>query len=303
MCTDVTIHMSDGTLGRETNAGLAKMLCTGVIMDVSTVAEAKCAEEAGAVAVMALDCIPSAMRASGRVCRMATIPLIRAIKDAVSIPVMAKCRIGHTVEAKILQEIGVDFIDESEVLTAADNSHIDKTTFRTPFVCGARTLGDALRRLEEGATMIRTKGEAGTGDVRHAVGNFRTIGEEIDHLQEVAGVLKYDDQTQRERVINEFARRERILDTGALRQTLRQGRLPCVTFAAGGIATPADAALMMDLGADSVFVGSGIFAEGVDSPSMAAAMCAATSHHDDVEHLARAASTAGKSMRGALVDA
>ena len=283
------------------NTGLAKMLSSGVIMDVSSVAEAKCAEAAGAVAVMALDCIPSAMRASGRVCRMASIPLIRDIKAAVSIPVMAKCRIGHTVEAKILQEIGVDFIDESEVLTRASDVHIDKSAFKTPFVCGASTLGDALRRLEEGATMIRTKGEAGTGDVKHAVGNFRAITTEIGRLQEATGISNYDDPGQLERVIGEYARRERLLDTSILKETLIKGRLPCVTFAAGGIATPADAALMMHLGADGVFVGSGVFADGVDSPSMAAALCTATSHAADIEHLARAASIAGKSMRGTLV--
>ena len=278
----------------EVNQGFAAMLCSGVIMDVSSVEEARVAEAAGAAAVMALDCIPSEMRASGRVCRMARLALIRAIKAAVTIPVMAKCRIGHTVEAKVLQEAGVDFIDESEVLTPADDCHIDKTKFKTPFVCGARNLGEALRRIQEGATMIRTKGEAGTGDVRHAVTNFRSIQDEIAILRERA-----------EGAAETFCAQEGLASTEAntnlVKDTMARGRLPVVTFAAGGIATPADAALMMQLGADGVFVGSGIFAKGVDSSAMATAMCAVTVDPGDVQRVMRACASVGAAMRGTLV--
>lgn len=282
----------------DVNQGLAKMLCSGVIMDVSSVQEARTAEAAGAVAVMALDNIPSEMRASGKVCRMATLTLIREIKAAVSIPVMAKCRIGHTVEARVLQEAGVDFIDESEVLTAADDDHINKKEFTTPFVCGARNLGEALRRVQEGATMIRTKGEAGTGDVRHAVSNFRNIHTEIMQLQRDAMLENGEWSAE---VIQNFCKLQDIRNSVLVRDTLSQGRLPVVTFAAGGIATPADAALMMSLGSDGVFVGSGIFAKGVNHHSMAGAMCQATSHHADIDKVLQACTSAGKPMVGSLV--
>ena len=268
------------------------MLQSGVIMDVSSVQEARIAEGAGACAVMALEEIPSKLKKRGGVARMSDVGLIRAIKDSVSIPVMAKCRIGHETEATVLQEIGVDFIDESEVLTPADEHHIDKRRFSTPFVCGARNLGEALRRIQEGATMIRSKGEAGTGDVSHAVKHLRSICAEIKKLQvEVLQSPEVD-------VIGQFCAREKIHNRRLVDQVLQDGRLPVTTFAAGGIATPADAALMVSRGADGVFVGSGIF-ESSTPAAMAASICSAVHCYSDPSRLSDACATAGMAMRGA----
>ena len=267
-------------------AGLAQMLKGGVIMDVTTPEQARIAEEAGAVAVMALERVPADIRAAGGVARMADPARIRAIMDAVSIPVMAKCRIGHFVEAQILEAVGVDFIDESEVLTPADDRyHIHKHPFRVPFVCGARNLGEALRRIAEGAAMIRTKGEPGTGDVVEAVRHLRRMNEEIRRVVEA-----------REEELVALAR-----ELGApyelVLEVRRQGRLPVVNFAAGGIATPADAALMMQLGADGIFVGSGIF-KSSDPARRARAIVEATAHYDDPEWLARVSADLGEPMAG-----
>jgi len=249
--------------------GLAQMLKGGVIMDVVTPEHAKIAEDAGAVAVMALERVPADIRADGGVARMSDPELILKIMDAVSIPVMAKCRIGHFVEAQILEAIGVDYVDESEVLTPADEAHhINKHTFRVPFVCGCRNLGEALRRVGEGAAMIRTKGEAGTGDVVEAVRHARSVLGEIRKLQNMP-----------EEELMALAK-----ELGApyelLKETRSLGRLPVVNFAAGGLATPADAALMMQLGVDGVFVGSGIFKSG-DPARRAAAIVKATTHYND----------------------
>ena len=228
----------------EINLGFSKMFKGGVIMDVMSVEQAITAEKAGACAVMALDMIPSEIRKHNGVCRMANLDLIRKVKEAVSIPVMAKCRIGHFAEAEILEESGVDFIDESEVLTMADPyNHINKKDFKVPFVCGARNLGEALRRINEGASMIRTKGEAGTGDVSQAVKHMRTINNDIKNIGN-----NFSDLSKEYRVPEEL-----------LHKTKEANRLPIVNFAAGGVATPADAALLMKLGCDGVFVGSGIF--------------------------------------------
>src|SRR5690554_1045712 len=228
--------------------GLAEMLKGGVIMDVTTPEQAKIAEEAGAVAVMALERVPADIRAEGGVARMSDPEIILRIVEAVSIPVMAKVRIGHFVEAQILEALGIDFIDESEVLTPADDRyHIDKTKFKTPFVCGARNLGEALRRINEGAAMIRTKGEAGTGDIVEAVKHIRTVNEDIAALQQAA-----------EADLPKLAEEMRV-PVALVSETRKLGRLPVVNFAAGGVAIPADAALMMQLGCDGVFVGSGIF--------------------------------------------
>jgi len=270
-------------------AGLAQMLKGGVIMDVVSVEQAVIAEEAGAVAVMALERVPADIREHGGVARMSDPGLIREIIEAVSIPVMAKCRIGHFVEAQILQSIGVDFIDESEVLTPADEHyHINKQSFVVPFVCGCRDLGEALRRIGEGAAMIRTKGEAGTGDIVEAVRHARTV----------VGAIKALKQKADEELMT-YAR-----EIGAphelVRQTKQLGRLPVVNFAAGGIATPADAALMMQLGMDGVFVGSGIFKSG-DPARRAKAIVEATTHFKDPAILAEVSRDLGEPMLGRSV--
>ncbi len=266
--------------------GLAQMLKGGVIMDVVTPEHARIAEEAGAVAVMALERVPADIRVSGGVARMSDPGLIREIMAAVTIPVMAKVRIGHFVEAQILEAIGVDFIDESEVLTPADEAyHINKHDFNIPFVCGCRNLGEALRRIGEGAAMIRTKGEAGTGDVVEAVRHARTVLGDIRRLQ----------NTPDEELMT-FAK-----ELGApyelVRETKALGRLPVVNFAAGGIATPADAALMMQLGVDGVFVGSGIFKSG-DPARRAKAIVEATTHFRNADILARVSENLGQPMVG-----
>ncbi|GAB6110828.1 pyridoxal 5'-phosphate synthase lyase subunit PdxS [Desulfomicrobium salsuginis] len=268
------------------NTGLARMFKGGVIMDVVDPQQARIAEEAGACAVMALERVPADIRADGGVARMSDPGMIRGIMEAVSIPVMAKCRIGHFVEARILEAVGVDFIDESEVLTPADEAfHIDKKDFRTPFVCGCRDLGEALRRIAEGAAMIRTKGEAGTGDVVEAVRHARAVRE---------GVLRARHMPAEELVA--FAR-EIGAPLDLVRQVRDLGRLPVVNFAAGGIATPADAALMMQLGMDGVFVGSGIF-KSADPARRARAIVEAVTHCDDPQILARISENLGGAMSG-----
>ncbi len=266
--------------------GLARMLKGGVIMDVTTPEQAKIAERAGAVAVMALERVPADIRKEGGVARMADPEIILRIMDAVSIPVMAKVRIGHFVEAQILQELGVDFIDESEVLTPADEeNHIDKHKFETPFVCGARNLGEALRRIAEGAAMIRTKGEAGTGNVVEAVRHMRLIMKEIRAIQS----LREDEL---------YAKAKELRAPYELvRYIWENGRLPVPNFAAGGIATPADAALMMQLGAEAVFVGSGIF-KSSDPDRMAHAIVEAVAYYDNPKVLARISRGLGEAMRG-----
>jgi len=266
--------------------GLAQMLKGGVIMDVVTADHARIAEEAGAVAVMALERVPADIRADGGVARMSDPELILQIMDAVSIPVMAKCRIGHFVEAQILEAIGVDYIDESEVLTPADEQHhINKHNFKVPFVCGCRNLGEALRRIGEGAAMIRTKGEAGTGDVVEAVRHARSVLGEIRHLENMLEeeVMAYAKEIG--------APYQIVLETRSL------GRLPVVNFAAGGVATPADAALMMQLGVDGVFVGSGIFKSG-DPAKRAAAIVKAVTHYNDPYVLAEVSRNLGEPMVG-----
>lgn len=281
--------MKQGTY--KVKSGLAEMLKGGVIMDVTTPEQAKIAEEAGACAVMALERVPADIRAAGGVARMADPAIVQEIMNAVSIPVMAKARIGHFVEAEILQSLGVDYIDESEVLTPADNSfHIDKWKFKVPFVCGARNLGEALRRIGEGAAMIRTKGEPGTGNVVEAVTHIRLVMSEIRLLQglpenEVFAFAK-----------NIAAPLELVMKTREL------GRLPVVNFAAGGIATPADAALMMQLGCDGIFVGSGIFKSG-DPAKRARAIVAATTHYNDPAILAEVSKDLGEAMVGIEISA
>ena len=266
--------------------GLAQMLKGGVIMDVVSPEQARIAEEAGACAVMALERVPADIRAQGGVARMADPELILSIMDAVTIPVMAKCRIGHFVEAQILEALGVDFIDESEVLTPADEEHhIDKTKFKVPFVCGCRNLGEALRRIAEGAAMIRTKGEAGTGNVVEAVRHMRAVWGEIRRLQNM-----------REEELMAAAK-EMGAPYELVKEVAELGRLPVVNFAAGGIATPADAALMMQLGADGVFVGSGIF-KSSDPPRRARAIVEAVAHYDDPAILAEVSKGLGEPMRG-----
>ncbi len=266
--------------------GLAQMLKGGVIMDVTTAEQAQIAEEAGAVSVMALERVPADIRAQGGVARMADPVRVKEIMAAVTIPVMAKVRIGHFVEAQILESLGVDFIDESEVLTPADEQHhIDKWKFQVPFVCGCRDLGEALRRLGEGAAMIRTKGEAGSGNVVEAVRHMRAVMSEIRKLQTLP-----DDE-----LMAEAKALGAPLDL--LIETKRQGRLPVVNFAAGGIATPADAALMMHLGADGVFVGSGIFKSN-DPKARARAIVEATTNYKDPAVLARVSEGIGEAMRG-----
>lgn len=268
------------------NTGLARMFKGGVIMDVINAEQARVAEEAGACAVMALERVPADIRACGGVARMSDPAMIREIMKSVSIPVMAKCRIGHFMEARILEAVGVDYIDESEVLTPADEQfHIDKTAFKVPFVCGCRNLGEALRRIAEGAAMIRTKGEAGTGDVVEAVRHARTVQSEIGRVRQVPA----------EELVA-FAR-EIGAPLDLVRQVRELGRLPVVNFAAGGVATPADAALMMQLGMDGVFVGSGIFKSG-DPVRRAKAIVQAVTHYDDPGTLARISENLGEAMSG-----
>ena len=271
-------------------AGLAQMLKGGVIMDVVTPEQARVAEEAGACAVMALERVPADIRRDGGVARMSDPQMIKGIMEAVTIPVMAKARIGHFVEAQILQALGVDYIDESEVLTPADEeNHINKHKFTTPFVCGARNLGEALRRIAEGAAMIRTKGEAGTGNVVEAVRHARTMNREIRRLQSM-------DEDE----MFTFAK-EIQAPYDLVRQTAELGRLPVVNFAAGGIATPADAALMMQLGVDGVFVGSGIFKSG-DPAKRARAIVQATTHYNDPLILAEVSADLGVPMVGINIE-
>ena len=266
--------------------GLAEMLKGGVIMDVTDAGQARIAEEAGAAPVMALERVPTDIRKEGGVARMASIRKIREIMNAVSIPVMAKCRIGHFVEAQVLEALGVDYIDESEVLTPADEQHhVDKHAFRIPFVCGARNLGEALRRIAEGAAMIRTKGEAGTGDVVHAVRHIRTIVREIREL-----TLLRDEEL--------FTRAKELAAPYELvRWVAREGKLPVPNFSAGGIATPADAALVMQLGAEAVFVGSGIF-KSEDPASRARAIVQAATHYREPKVLLEVSEGLGEPMRG-----
>lgn len=278
--------MEQKTGSFEVKKGLAQMLKGGVIMDVVNADHAKIAEDAGACAVMALERVPADIRADGGVARMSDPDMIQKIIDTVSIPVMAKCRIGHFVEAQILESIGVDYIDESEVLTPADEAHhIYKHDFKVPFVCGCRNLGEALRRIGEGAAMIRTKGEAGTGDVVEAVRHARSVLGEIRKLQNMP-----------EEELMAFAK-----EIGApfelVVETRKLGRLPVVNFAAGGIATPADAALMMHLGVDGVFVGSGIFKSG-DPSKRATAIVKATTHYQDAKILAEVSRNLGEAMVG-----
>lgn len=270
----------------ELNKQLAQMLKGGVIMDVTTPEQAKIAEAAGACAVMALERIPADIRAAGGVSRMSDPKMIRGIQEAVSIPVMAKCRIGHFVEAQILEAIEIDYIDESEVLSPADDVyHIDKTQFKVPFVCGARDLGEALRRIEEGASMIRTKGEPGTGDVVQAVRHMRAMNSEIRRVQNL-----------REDELYEAAKQLKV-PVHQLRYVHDNGRLPVVNFAAGGVATPADAALMMQLGAEGVFVGSGIFKSG-NPEKRASAIVQAVTNYKDAKLLAAISEDLGEAMVG-----
>ena len=277
-------HVETGTA--RVKRGLAEMLKGGVIMDVVTPDQAEIAQEAGAVAVMALERVPADIRAQGGVARMSDPSLIKAIMGAVSIPVMAKCRIGHFVEAQILEALGIDYIDESEVLTPADEeNHVDKWQFKIPFVCGARNLGEALRRISEGAAMIRTKGEAGTGDVVEAVRHMRSVSQGIRRLQGLRG--------------DELASAAKELGASLelVREVAATGKLPVVNFSAGGIATPADAAFCRLLGADGLFVGSGIFKS--KNPSQTArAIVEASLHYNEPELLARVSSGLGEAMKG-----
>ncbi|KAI9661839.1 MAG: Pyridoxal 5'-phosphate synthase subunit snz1 [Bathelium mastoideum] len=295
-------------------AGLARMLKGGVIMDVVNAEQARIAEEAGAVAVMALERVPADIRAQGGVARMSDPSLIRGIMDAVTIPVMAKARIGHFVECQVLEALGVDYIDESEVLTPADATHhVSKHAFRVPFVCGCRDLGEALRRISEGAAMIRTKGEAGTGDVVEAVRHSRTVGEQIARA---AGLLNQGATEGGVGVAKgnagktggnagEMELRAMAREIGApyelLRQTAELKRLPVVNFAAGGVATPADAALMMQLGCDGVFVGSGIFKSG-DAAKRARAIVQAVTYYRDPKVIAEVSTGLGEAMVGINCD-
>ena len=268
------------------NKELAQMLKGGVIMDVTTPEQARIAQEAGACAVMALERIPADIRAAGGVSRMSDPKMIKGIQEAVSIPVMAKCRIGHFAEAQILEAIEIDYIDESEVLSPADDVyHIDKTQFKVPFVCGARDLGEALRRIAEGASMIRTKGEPGTGDVVQAVRHMRAMNAEIRRVQGLR-----DDE------LFEAAKQLQV-PVELLRYVKENGRLPVVNFASGGVATPADAALMMHLGAEGVFVGSGIFKSG-DPAKRAAAIVQAVTNYNDPKKLAELSTDLGEAMVG-----
>ena len=270
----------------ELNKNLAQMLKGGVIMDVTTPEQARIAEEAGACAVMALERIPADIRAAGGVSRMSDPKMIKGIQEAVSIPVMAKCRIGHFAEAQILEAIEIDYIDESEVLSPADGKyHIDKTKFQVPFVCGAKDLGEALRRISEGASMIRTKGEPGTGDVIQAVTHMRSMQSEIRRLTS----LSKDELYQ--------AAKDLQVDYELVKYVAENGKLPVVNFAAGGVATPADAALMMQLGAEGVFVGSGIFKTG-NPKKRAAAIVKAVTNFNDAKILAELSEDLGEAMVG-----
>ncbi|CAB4938371.1 MAG: pyridoxal 5'-phosphate synthase lyase subunit PdxS [Actinomycetes bacterium] len=278
--------MAESTGTGRVKRGMAEMLKGGVIMDVVNVEQAKIAEDAGAVAVMALERVPADIRAQGGVARMSDPDMIQAIQAAVSIPVMAKARIGHFVEAQVLQSLGVDYIDESEVLTPADyENHIDKWNFTVPFVCGATNLGEALRRINEGAAMIRSKGEAGTGDVSNAVTHMRKIGGEIRRLTSMREDELY------------VAAKEMQAPFELVKEVAASGKLPVVLFTAGGIATPADAAMMMHMGADGVFIGSGIFKSG--NPAQRAAACVkATTFFDDPKVIADASRGLGEAMVG-----
>lgn len=270
----------------ELNKGLAQMLKGGVIMDVTTPEQAKIAEEAGACAVMALERIPADIRAAGGVSRMSDPKMIKGIQEAVSIPVMAKCRIGHFVEAQILEAIEIDYIDESEVLSPADDIyHINKREFRVPFVCGARDLGEALRRINEGASMIRTKGEPGTGDVIQAVRHMRKMNAEIKRIVS----MRKDELYEEAKVLQ--------VPYDLVLYVHENGKLPVVNFAAGGVATPADAALMMQLGAEGVFVGSGIFKSG-DPKKRARAIVEAVTHYNDPKIIAELSEDLGEAMVG-----
>ena len=270
----------------ELNRNLAQMLKGGVIMDVTTPEQAKIAEEAGACAVMALERIPADIRAAGGVSRMSDPKMIKGIQDAVSIPVMAKCRIGHFAEARILQAIKIDYIDESEVLSPADDKyHINKNDFKVPFVCGAKDLGEALRRINEGAAMIRTKGEPGTGDVVQAVRHMRMMMSEIRRIQNMSEDELYE------------AAKQLQVPYNLVEYVHKNGKLPVVNFAAGGVATPADAALMMHLGAEGVFVGSGIFKSGTPAKRASAIVQAVTNYTDD-KLLAELSEDLGEAMVG-----
>ena len=282
--------MTDNTTGQtgtaRVKAGLAEMLKGGVIMDVVNVEQAKIAEDAGAVAVMALERVPADIRASGGVARMADPTITEAIVGAVSIPVMAKCRIGHFVEAKVLQSLGVDYIDESEVLTPADEEHhVNKWDFTVPFVCGCRNLGEALRRIGEGASMVRTKGEPGTGNVVEAVRHIRAVNDEIAWLSGIRPEQLF------------AAAKDLQAPYDLVKWVAENGKLPVVNFSAGGIATPSDAALMMQLGCDGVFVGSGIFKSG-DPSKRAKAIVEATTHFEDADIIARVSRNLGEAMVG-----
>ncbi len=295
----------NGNTSLRLKTGLAEMLKGGVIMDVMSAEQAEVAEKSGAVAVMALEKVPAMLRAEGGVARMASPRIIRQIMKTVSIPVMAKCRIGHFAEAQVLQELGVDYIDESEVLTPADESHhVDKHAFKTPFVCGARNLGEALRRIAEGAAMIRTKGEAGTGDVVHAVKHMRQIVTEMRALT----VMREEELFA--------AAKEHHAPYELVKMVARDGRLPVPNFSAGGIATPADAALMMQLGAEAVFVGSGIFMKERATPldllnheerdeaeRRARAIVTATTHYNDPKIVLEASEELTGTMKGLAVSA
>lgn len=290
---------ANGAQSLRLKTGLAEMLKGGVIMDVTDARQAEIAQGAGAVAVMALERVPAQIRAEGGVARMASPARIKEIMNVVSIPVMAKCRIGHFAEAQILQALGVDFIDESEVLTPADEAHhVDKHAFATPFVCGARNLGEALRRIAEGAAMIRTKGEAGTGDVVHAVKHLRQIVRDIRSLTVISPQELY------------AAAKELAAPYELVRLVAETGKLPVPNFSAGGIATPADAALMRQLGAEAVFVGSGIFmrdslnlAEPEEAERRARAIVRATTHYDDALILAEASAECQGAMKGLAIAA
>ena len=278
--------MNTNTERYELNKRLAQMLKGGVIMDVTTPEQAKIAEEAGACAVMALERIPADIRAAGGVSRMSDPKMIKGIQEAVSIPVMAKCRIGHFVEAQILEAIEIDYIDESEVLSPADDVfHIDKRKFKVPFVCGAKDLGEALRRINEGASMIRTKGEPGTGDVVQAVRHMRMMNQEIAKIVS----MREDELFEEAKVLR--------VPYDLVEYVHKNGRLPVVNFAAGGVATPADAALMMQLGAEGVFVGSGIFKSG-DPKKRAAAIVKAVTNYTDQKMLAELSEDLGEAMVG-----
>ena len=270
----------------KTKVGLAEMLKGGVIMDVTTAEQAKIAEDTGAVAVMALERVPADIRKEGGVARMASIKIIRQIMETVTIPVMAKARIGHFAEAQVLEAVGVDYVDESEVLTPADEeNHIEKSKFKVPFVCGARNLGEALRRVGEGAAMIRTKGEAGSGDIVEAVRHIRSIVGEIKKLT----VLRADELMSRAKTLG--------APYEIVKWVAENGKLPVPNFSAGGIATPADASLVMQLGAEAVFVGSGIF-KSADPENRAKAIVRATTHYNEPKILAECSEQVGEAMRG-----